>query len=137
MPLPERIIIDNSAFYALLSVRDPNHREAVLTYERLIDREQELWTTSCVLTEVLSSIHNNLGFERMHIFADSIRDIVHILWVESTLYQEAWEQMTHIQGTGLTLVDWITAVTAKRLRAYVFTFGKGFAKSGMAVLPRP
>lgn len=137
MPLPERVIIDDSAFYALLSLTDTNHEEAVHTYERLLDREQELWTTSCVLIEILSFIQNHLGFEPVRVFEESIRDIVHISWAESTVYQEALEQMVNVQAKGLPFINWITAVTAKRLRAYVFTFDKGFAELGMAVLPRP
>lgn len=136
MPLPERVIIDGSTFCALLTVPDANHQLAVYTYERLIDREQELWTTSYVLIESLSFARKRLGFEATRVFAESIRDIVHIFWIESIVYEEAWEQLMHIQSTGLSLVDWLTAVIAKRLRAYVFTFNKRFAELGMAVLPR-
>ncbi len=62
MPLPEKVIIDTSAFYALMSANDSFHRRAADTYERLIDREQELWTTSYALVETMALVHRRLGF---------------------------------------------------------------------------
>ena len=39
MPLPERILVDTSAFYALVSANDSFHQGAESAHERLIDRE--------------------------------------------------------------------------------------------------
>lgn len=40
MVLPERVLIDTSAFYTLHSATDRFHSRANVTYERLLDREQ-------------------------------------------------------------------------------------------------
>jgi predicted nucleic acid-binding protein len=42
MALPDRVLFDTSAFYALRSATDRFHNRASGAYERLIDREQEL-----------------------------------------------------------------------------------------------
>ena len=63
MVLPERVLIDTSAFYALRSATDLFHNRASVAYERLLDREQELWTTSYTLVETVALLHRRLGFE--------------------------------------------------------------------------
>lgn len=136
MPLPERVTLDRSAFYVLLSLDDTNHQLATSTYERLIDREQELWTTSCILTEVLSFARDRHGSEIMRILAESLRDVVHIYWVDGSVFEEAWNKMIDGHSPELNMVDFITSVVARRLRSYLFTFNKGFAELGIPILPR-
>ena len=46
MALADHVLLDTSAFFALRSATDRFHRRANGAYEQLIDREQELWTTS-------------------------------------------------------------------------------------------
>ena len=136
MPLPERVLIDTSAFYALLSASDSFHQRARGTYERLIDRDQELWTTSYVLVETIALAHRRLGFPgAIGVYGVSPWGIG-CVWVESTVHTEAWERLTASQGSGLSFVDWTTALVAGMLGADVFTFDRGFANQGLAVLPR-
>lgn len=136
MPLPERVALDRSAFYVLLSPDDTNHQLATSIYERLIDREQELWTTSCILTEVLSFARDRYGSEVMRILAESLRDVVHIYWIDRGVFEEAWNKMIDTHSPELNIVDFITAVVAGRLRSYLFTFNKIFAELGIPTLPR-
>ena len=63
MALPDRVLVDTSAFFALCSASDLFHSKASLAYERLIDREQELWTTSYTLVETIALLHRRLSFE--------------------------------------------------------------------------
>ena len=51
MALPEKIVVDTSAFYALISVDDEFHSRAEANYEVLKDREVEPWTTSYALSD--------------------------------------------------------------------------------------
>lgn len=136
MPLPERVLIDTSAFYALVSASDDFHQQARQNYERLVDWGQELWTTSYVLVETCALVHRRLGFETLHTLMESLQGIVQVWWVESSLHNEAWQRLVQSRGAGLGLVDWTTALVAQRLRAYVFTFDMAFAAQGVAVLPR-
>jgi len=137
MLLPERVIIDTSAFYALISSTDIFHPQAKQAYERLLDWEWELWTTSYILVETSALVHHRLGFQPLRAFIETLlSDIVHVLWVENLLHREAWRQMVERQGRGLSLVDWTTLVSAERLKACVFTFDQSFREEGVPVFPR-
>ncbi len=136
MPLPERVLIDTSAFYALVSATDSFHRQAGETYDRLIDRDQELWATSYVLVETIALVHRRLGFQALSELMESVQGNLRVFWVESTVHTEAWKRLTASQGSGLSFVDWTTALVSSMLKAYVFTFDRGFANQGLAVLPR-
>ena len=61
MPLPKHVLIDDSAFLALLSADDTNHHIAVQHYKRLIDRDQELWVTSSVLIRITNWVYGRLS----------------------------------------------------------------------------
>ena len=63
MALPDRVLVDTSAFFALCSASDLFHSKASLAYERLIDREQELWTTSYALVETIALLHRRLSLK--------------------------------------------------------------------------
>lgn len=137
MPLPERVIIDTSAFYALISSTDTFHSQAKMAYERLLDWERELWTTSYISVETSALVHHRLGFEPLRAFMETLLSgIVHVLWVENLIHREAWRRMVERQGKGLSLVDWTTVVSAERLKASVFTFDQGFRQEAIVVFPR-
>ena len=42
MASPEKIVVDTSAFYALISATDEFHRRAAASYEVLKDRDVEI-----------------------------------------------------------------------------------------------
>ena len=136
MPLPERVLIDTSAFYALVSQSDSFHEQAKTAYERLIDREQELWTNSYVLLETIALIHRRLGFQVLSEFVETVQSNVRVFWVESTLHNEAWQQLTAVRGSGLSFVDWTAVLVSRIIDAPVFTFDSGFVDRGVSVLPR-
>ena len=137
MPSPERAILDTSALYALISATDTFHTQAKLGYERLLDWEWELWTTSYILVETSALVHHRLGFEPLKTFMETVLSgIIQILWVENTLHSEAWKRMVRRQGMEFSLVDWTTMVVAERLKASVFTFDQGFRQEGVLIFPR-
>jgi predicted nucleic acid-binding protein len=132
----KKAVIDTSAFYAIISSTDVFHPQAKSAYERLLDWEWELWTTSYILVETSALVHHRLGFEPLKIFMGTLLSgIIHILWVENTIHNEAWKRMTERQGKSLSLVDWTTVVAAKQLEASVFTFDQGFHQEGILTFP--
>ena len=130
------IILDTSAFYALLSSEDIFHAKAKLSYERLLDWEWELWTTSYILVETSALVHHRLGFETLKTFMETLQSgLVKVLWIENTLHNEAWKRMKERQGK-CSLVDWTTIVSSEHLKASVFTFDQEFRNEGVPVFPR-
>ena len=138
MALPDRVLIDTSAFYALRSATDRFHNRASGAYERLIDRERELWTTSYTLVETVSLLHRRLGFDVVVEFSEWRRRAnLQVLWIDSRMHAEAWNRFMAEQGRGLSFVDWTTAVASLEMEdAPVFTFDAGFANVGRPVVPR-
>lgn len=137
MPLPKRVLIDDSAFLALLSADDTNHHIAVQHYKRLIDRDQELWVTSSVLIRITNWVYSRFGIEGLRIFKDSTEEIVHTFWIDGTTYQNALELMenTPTRST-LGLEESLVSVASSYLQAYVFTFNNCFSELGIPVIPR-
>jgi predicted nucleic acid-binding protein len=135
MPLADRVVIDTSAFYALLSEADSLHQQAIDIYERLVDWDRELWTTSYVLVETIGLVHRRLGYAGLVEFADSLWEHLQIFWIESTVHSEAWRRLAANHGVGLGFVDWTTALVSTRLGAPVFTFDRDFAREGLSVVP--
>ena len=136
MALPERVLIDTSAFYALRSVTDRFHDQARDAYERLIDREQELWTTSYALVETVALMHRRLGMEAIIAFEDwQGRSRLQVRWIGSRMHGVAWDRFMADEGRGLSLVDWTLATASREMSAPIFTFDAGFAEEGLPVIP--
>lgn len=136
MALPDRVLVDTSAFYALRSATDEFHARARDSYERLIDREQELWTTSYALVETVALMHRRLGIETVLAFeAWQDRSRLQVLWIDSRMHGLAWSRFMEKRGRGLSLVDWTLAAASRELNAPIFTFDTGFATEGLPILP--
>lgn len=135
MPLPEKVVLDASALYALLSDRHTNHEVAVQTFEWLIDREVELWTTSYCLAEVSSFILEQAGVEAGSIFMEAILDAAHVYWVSNPAHEEAWQHVVRIHSPHFTLGCATTAVAARKLKAVVFAFEEHFLELSILILP--
>ena len=130
----DRVLVDTSAFYALVSSRDEFHQQASATYADLLDRRVSLYTTSYILVECMALVHRRLGFSTLQVFVNSIRDFVTVLWVDANNPWRSWDAMNERQGTRLSFVDWTTLMMAKSLDAKVFAFDDDFALEGLDVL---
>ena len=137
MAVTERVLLDTSAFYALRSQTDRFHPEARDTYERLIDWERELWTTSYALVETVALMHRRLGMEAVSAFADwQGRADLQVVWIDRRMHSAAWDRFMASNTQSLSLVDWTLAMASREMSAPVFTFDSGFALQGLPVLPR-
>ena len=134
--LPNRLLVDTTVWYALASPGDQFHGQARTAYDRVIDRNQEVWTTSYVLVETIALVHRRLGFDLLASWERSTRGGLRVYWVDGAVHNEAWGRFVANQGSGLSFVDWTTVVAAGRLGAHVFTFDQGFAREGVPVVPR-
>lgn len=137
MGTTDRVLIDTSAFYALLSADDRFHHQASVVYQGLIDGGRELWTTSYTLVETVALLHNRLGFDVVSEFSEWLRrSDVQVFWIDGLVHAEAWHQYAASRGRGMSFVDWTTAAVSSEMGAPVFTFDRGFANQGFSVAPR-
>lgn len=136
MALPERLLIDTSAFYALFSAIDEFHERAKAAFQDQADTNQELWTTSYTLVETVALLHRRLGFQAVSRFSQWSQSNLEVFWIDSIVHAQAWDRFMAEQGRGLSFVDWTTAIASREMRAPVFTFDAGFAGQGLSVVPR-
>lgn len=135
--MPDRVLIDTSAFYALHSSVDRFHDRANVVFQDLMDAKQEFWTTSYTLVETVALLHRRLGFSVVAEFSEwRDRSNLQVLWIDSRVHDQAWDRYVADQGRGLSLVDWTTVVVSREMRAPVFTFDGGFTNQGLTVVPR-
>ena len=134
MPLPERVVIDTSAFYALAADDDLFTRSAVETYDRMVDRNLELWTTSYALLETIALIHRRLGFAALSRFLETIEPDVRIHWIDGEIHSIAIREFMSSMGSGMSLVDWTVVLAAQLKSAQVFAFDRGIANSGATLV---
>ncbi len=135
MPLPEKVVIDTSALYALLSDRHTDHEAAVQMFERLIDRDVQLWATSYCLAEVSSFVLEQAGVEAGSIFMEAILDAAHVYWVSNSAHEEAWQHVIRIHSPLFTLGRATTAVAVRKLKAVAFAFEEHFLELSIPTLP--
>lgn len=135
MALPEKIVVDTSAFYALISAADEFHSRAEANYEVLKDRDVELWTTSYVLSETVALVHRRLGFDTLSQLLEIVESHVTVYWVGSLVHSAAMENFKAAGGRGLSLVDWTVLLVSRIESAQVFTFDAGFVDHGVTTIP--
>ena len=137
MAMPERVLIDTSALYAIRSATDLFHDRASAAFQRLKDTNQELWATSYTLVETVALLHRRLGFEVVSEFSEwQRRSNIQVRWIDSRMHADAWDRFMAARGRGLSFVDWTIAVASREMGAPVFTFDGGFASEALPVVPR-
>lgn len=135
MANPERVLLDTSALYALISSTDEFHADAEKAYRGLVAAETDLWITSYILVEFGALVHHRLGFDALSTFVESTRDVFETLWVDASLHSDAWATFSSRKGAGLNFVDWSTFIAAERIGAAIFTFDTAFVREGADVVP--
>ena len=132
----DRVVIDTSAFFALLVADDTFHERAVAFYRSALESELELWTTSYVLSETIALLQRRRGFESARGFVDRFETTVRVHWVDDAVHASAWRRYADSRGAGMNLVDWTVATVAESMNAQIFTFDSDFSNQGFAVVPR-
>ena len=133
MALAENVVVDTSAFYALVSETDEFHDSAMSIYEDIVDRDQSLWTTSYALVETIALVHRRLGFDKLSQTLALIESKVEIYWIGDTLHSIALQEFVSAGGRGLSLVDRTVVMLARTKSAQVFTFDSGIADTGIPI----
>ena len=133
MALAENVVVDTSAFYALVSETDEFHASATSIFEDIMDRDQSLWTTSYALIETIALVHRRLGFDTLSQTLTLIESRVQIYWIGDPLHSMALQEFVAAGGSGLSLVDRTVVMLARMKSAQVFTFDSGMANIGVPI----
>jgi uncharacterized protein len=129
------ILVDTSAFYALVDDRDPNHGRAREAFGRLAATE-DLVTHEYVLAETIALVQRRLGMTALRRFVDDLLPIAEIAWVDPAMHAEAREAMLASGSRAVSLVDRVSFLLMRRRGIdRAFAFDDDFAREGFQPLP--
>lgn len=132
----EKIFVDTSALYALISTEDQNIAPAVTTWESMLEREDILFTNNYVLVECFALIQNRLGIEFTRALQSNLIPLLQIDWIGEQQHISSVNDVLTANCRQLSIVDCSSFESMRRLGIEkVFTFDEHFRKQGFDVIP--
>jgi predicted nucleic acid-binding protein len=129
--------VDTSAWYALASEHDRDHRAAVAVYEGLVERKERLLTTSYVVAETMGLIQHRLGWRPLELFAAAARTI-DVVWIDGVRHREAESLLFERRRRAINIVDAASFVVMGALDVRdAFAFDDDFEREGFRLLKPP
>jgi predicted nucleic acid-binding protein len=130
------VLVDTSAFFALLDTDDRRRDQAVRTFADLRASGTSLLTHEYVVVETISLVQRRLGMDVLRGFVDDLLPLVEIEWVDPALHAEAREAMLAAGQRGVSLVDWTSFLVMRRRGiGTAFAFDDDFAAQGIGTIP--
>ncbi len=132
------ILIDTSAFLALLDKADIFHEKAIDTWISLLTANEDLITNSYVLVESVAVIQNRIGLDAIRELNENILPHIEIDWIDEKKHILSLERVLTANRRQLSLVDNSAFNTMQNFGiTEAFTFDNHFAEEGFTVLPTP
>ena len=132
----EKIFIDTSALYALISTEDQNIKRAVTTWEGVLERGDVLFTNNYVLVECFALLQSRLGLEFARALQSNIMPFLQVDWIGEQQHISSVNDVFTANRRHLSLVDCSSFETMRRLGIEkVFTFDEHFGEQGFEVIP--
>jgi predicted nucleic acid-binding protein len=129
------VLVDTSAFYALVDDRDPNHGRALEAVERLTATE-DLVTHEYVVVETISLVQRRLGMTALRRFVDDLLPVAEVAWVDPAMHAEAREALLASGSRAVSLADRMSFLLMRRRGiGTAFAFDEDFEREGFATLP--
>ncbi len=130
------VLVDTSAFFALLDTDDRRRGQAVRTLADLRASGTSLLTHEYVVVETISLVQRRLGMDVLRSFVDDLLPLVDVEWVDPALHAEAREAMLAGGQRGVSFVDWTSFLVMRRRGiGTAFAFDDDFAAQGFSTLP--
>lgn len=132
----EKIFVDTSALYALISIKDEDNTAATSLWERLVTEQKQLVTNNYVIVECFTLIQSRLGMEFARQLHQYIIPFLDIEWMGEEEHFTAMENVFLANRRQLSLVDCSSFETMRRLGLdTVFTFDAHFREQGFNIIP--
>jgi predicted nucleic acid-binding protein len=130
------ILIDTSAFYAILDGDDAYHARAVERWEKELIEEDILVTTNYIVLESMTLLQARIGMAAVRAFHDSVLPQVRVEWIDENAHSRSTSGFLSTERRGPSLVDFSTFDTMRRLGIRsAFTFDRHFRQYGFDTLP--
>ena len=132
----EKIFVDTSALYALISTEDQNIAAAVTTWESMLERGDILFTNNYVLVECFALIQNRLGIEFTRALQSNLVPFLQIDWIGEQQHISSVNDVLTANRRQLSIVDCSSFESMRRLGIEkVFTFDEHFREQGFGIIP--
>lgn len=132
----EKIFVDTSALYALISTQDQEIERAVRTWQAALESEDILFTNNYVLVECFALIQSRLGLEFVRALQTNIVPFLQIDWIGEQQHIISVSDVFAANRRQLSLVDCSCFESMRRLGIEkVFSFDEHFQEQGFQVIP--
>ena len=132
----EKIFVDTSALYALISTEDQNIVHAVKTWESMLERGDILFTNNYVLVECFALIQNRLGIEFTRALQSNLVPFLQIDWIGEQQHISSMNDVLTANRRQLSIVDCSSFESMRRLGIEkAFTFDEHFREQGFGIIP--
>lgn len=132
----EKIFIDTSALYALISTQDQKIGIAVDTWDKALKNEDILITNNYVLVECFALIQSRLGVEFARALQTNIVPFLQVDWISEEHHGSSVNNVLVANRRQLSLVDCSSFESMRRMGIQkVFTFDEHFREQGFDVIP--
>lgn len=127
------ILVDTSAWFALMSRTDQNHDGARSTLERHLD---DGWLThSYVIVETVALVRSRLGWQASVDFQDELLPVAEVEWIDEPTHRVAHAAYAAGARRGVSLVDFVSfEVGRRRAVDAVFTYDRDFEQAGFRII---
>lgn len=117
------VLIDTSAYYAVMAETDTSHIRAQRIYEALLGEGHELVTVSYVVLETAALLQRRHGLSPALKFRRAVHSRMHVIWVDQALHEAAWDELERLGRRNVSLVDCSLAVAGREAGIeHVFAF---------------
>jgi predicted nucleic acid-binding protein len=130
------ILVDTSAFLAVLDQGDHNHPAAKAQWIEMLDRGDELVSHNYVLVETSAVILRRLGFEAVRVFERDVVPVLRLIWVTREIHEAAAGAHLVAGRRTLSLVDCVSFEVMRRTGVLTaFAFDSHFREYGYQTIP--
>jgi len=130
------VLLDTSAFLAMLNVDDNNHSGAKKEWGDLINSDRSLISHNYVLIESFALIQRRMGNKAVRVFEEDILPLINIEWIGERMHKSAVSALFAAGRRNLSLVDCVSFEVMRTLGIKkVFTFDSHFKEQGFHCVP--
>ena len=129
------VVVDTSAFLALLDASEQNHEHAGRIWRQLVEQDVLLFCTSFILVETAALLQNRLGLSQLRAFHKNVFPFLRVLWVDAALYNAGMTALLTANRRRLSLVDCVTFAAMRQTGLNTaFAFDTHFSEQGFELL---
>ena len=123
------VFVDTSAILAILDEAEPNHLLADQIWQRLLDENDELFSTNYIVTEAVAVLQRRSGMPVIRAFIEQMVPVFQLEWIDRPVHMVAAQAFLLANRRQLSLVDCVSFVTMNRLAiTTAFAFDQHFVQ---------